>query len=311
MAEEKKPEKKEGDAPKDPFVEIVFIVIALFAVIYFLNAMIGWFRSVPLFSGGVKDISERGILLSYTKPISSRTNPIGSRVVSTDTTAVYTTPGGTQKVGTQPLGAQGKIIQGPVEVNGIRYWYVDYDSGPDGWVREDSIGYMNKDPGVVERFIIKILSSLGFLKLLSIFITLILCVWMAYLLVGVARIRAVENALLYPAITPDEPVIINHKWQRILAHIDSQNEGDWRLAILEADIMLDDLLDKLELPGETMGDKLKAIEKSDFTTLDNAWEAHKIRNQIAHEGVDFMLNQREARRVIELYRTVFEEFQII
>ena len=89
------------------------------------------------------------------------------------------------------------------------------------------------------------------------------------------------------------------------------NENDWKLAIIQADIMLSDILDTLHLPGDTMVDKMKAIERSDFTTIDLAWEAHKIRNQIAHEGSDFPLNQREARRVVELYRRVFEEFKII
>jgi hypothetical protein len=103
----------------------------------------------------------------------------------------------------------------------------------------------------------------------------------------------------------------NPQWEKILSHIESINESDWRLAILEADIMLDTLLDNMGLPGETMADKLKAVEKSDFTTIDSAWEAHKVRNQIAHEGGTFVLNQDEAKRVIELYRSVFDEFRII
>ena len=103
----------------------------------------------------------------------------------------------------------------------------------------------------------------------------------------------------------------NPQWQRVLVHVNSQNESDWRLSILEADIMLGDLLDKLSLPGDTIGDKLKVVEKSDFTTVDNAWEAHKIRNRIAHDGVSFQLSGHEARRVIGLYQQIFEEFGII
>ena len=36
-----------------------------------------------------------------------------------------------------------------------------------------------------------------------------------------------------------------------------------------------------------------------------------FRNQIAHEGSAFELNQHEVRRIIDLYKQVFEEFQII
>ena len=98
---------------------------------------------------------------------------------------------------------------------------------------------------------------------------------------------------------------------KILTLSESQNQSDWRLAIIEADIILDELLQKLQLPGDTMGEKLKAVEKSDFTTIESAWEAHKARNMIAHNGSDFLINQREIRHIISLYEAVFKEFFLI
>lgn len=104
---------------------------------------------------------------------------------------------------------------------------------------------------------------------------------------------------------------VRERWDKIVALSESMNQSDWRLCIIEADIMLDDLLLQLQLPGDTMGEKLKAVEKSDFTTIDLAWEAHKLRNMIAHEGNNFLLNQRETRRIISLYEAVFKEFSLI
>ncbi len=101
------------------------------------------------------------------------------------------------------------------------------------------------------------------------------------------------------------------KWKVVLDNINSEDPNKWKFAIIEADIILSDLLDQLELPGENMGDKLKAVDPSDFQSIEDAWEAHKIRNAIAHEGSDFMLSQREAKRVIGLYEKVFSEFEII
>ncbi len=106
-------------------------------------------------------------------------------------------------------------------------------------------------------------------------------------------------------------ILQNPKWLQVQKHIDSENSSDWKLAILEADIMLADMLDKFSLPGESIGEKLKAVEKSDFNTLEQAWEGHKIRNAIAHEGSEFVISQREARRVIELFKQVFDEFKLI
>lgn len=127
-----------------------------------------------------------------------------------------------------------------------------------------------------------------------------------------------EKARLNPKNIPPAPGEIGstvdpvaEKWKKILEHSESENSSDWRLAIIEADIMLDDLLRQLQLPGDTMGEKLKAVEKSDFNTIEMAWEAHKARNMIAHEGSDFLLNQREVRRIISLYEAVFKEFRLI
>jgi len=105
--------------------------------------------------------------------------------------------------------------------------------------------------------------------------------------------------------------VLNQKWQQVQIHINSNNPSDWRLAILEADIMLNDILEKMGYQGDSIGDKLKSIDKSEFVTLDLAWEAHKVRNLIAHQGSDYQLNEREAKRVIDLYKRVFEEFYYI
>jgi hypothetical protein len=101
------------------------------------------------------------------------------------------------------------------------------------------------------------------------------------------------------------------KWMPILEHLNSENPNDWKAAILQADTILDDMIKKMGYKGENLGERLKNIEKSDFETLDSAWEAHKIRNKIAHGTSDFVLTQREANRAIDMYRQVFEEFHYI
>ena len=103
----------------------------------------------------------------------------------------------------------------------------------------------------------------------------------------------------------------NPRWVHIQALMESGNASDWRQAIIEADIMLDDMLTKLRYPGVSIGEKLKAAEISDFSTLQDAWEAHKVRNQIAHEGSAFALSQTLAQRTLAHYETVFREFAII
>lgn len=164
-----------------------------------------------------------------------------------------------------------------------------------------------------------LLGFLATLERISTGISLVLLTGIGYSIIRMRQIRAREEAVfaglaeIAPKPAPDtiDETKRNPKWEKVLEHIGSQNAGDWRLAILEADILLDELLDALRYRGESIGDKLKKIEASDFSTLDLAWEAHKIRNQVAHEGSEFLLSEREAKRVISLYEEVFKEFRFI
>lgn len=147
------------------------------------------------------------------------------------------------------------------------------------------------------------------------FVVSALCIWGIVHAHGVLSKVHAEEKLIYGMKSPVEddeaPVMKNEKWERVITHLNSTNSADWRLAVIEADIMLDELLKTLGYNGESLGDRLKAVEKSDMLTLDNAWDAHRIRNQIAHQGADFPLSEREAKRAIALYESVFKEYKII
>ncbi len=142
------------------------------------------------------------------------------------------------------------------------------------------------------------------------------------LLAGIFYVRykmkpvAEENSKIFDTVVSsaggfeiDE--IKNEKWEKIIEYVNSDSQAKWRMAILDADVILDEMTTKMGYSGESIGEKLRQVERSDFTTINSAWEAHKIRNQIAHGGTDSLLTQRTAKRAIGLYKTVFEEFKFI
>jgi hypothetical protein len=127
-----------------------------------------------------------------------------------------------------------------------------------------------------------------------------------------------KNSLVLPAGLPgaeDDRSFIkpveNEKWKDVQKHMESGNQTDWRMAILEADIMLYDMLDQMGYEGDSIGEKLKQVERASFNTLDEAWRAHKVRNIIAHEGASYILPRHEAERAIRQYEAVFKEFYYI
>jgi hypothetical protein len=138
-----------------------------------------------------------------------------------------------------------------------------------------------------------------------------------YCVENLKRIRAKEKQIFDLKVEPafetvdTGDTVMAHRWENAMNHIASENPNDWKQAIIEADIILDDLLTKMGYRGESIGEKLKRVATGDMKSLNEAWEAHKIRNQIAHEGSEFKLNHHEAKNVIGMYRKVFEEFYYV
>ena len=103
----------------------------------------------------------------------------------------------------------------------------------------------------------------------------------------------------------------NERWERIETYMRSNNPSDWKIAVLEADNILDSVVEQMGYPGETLGERMKAIDPSGFPYLDEAWEAHKIRNQIAHKGTDYVLSKSAAEYVINTYHRIFKTLRYL
>ncbi|MDR3571007.1 MAG: hypothetical protein P4L81_02305 [Candidatus Pacebacteria bacterium] len=149
---------------------------------------------------------------------------------------------------------------------------------------------------------------------ISIVLSLLFGALVIYCAVRIMEVRRHERmrfeAAVHPVAAHDIPRT-QLRWNGILEEANSDDERKWRLAILEADIMLNELLDVQGYRGETMADKMKQAERSTFRSIDAAWEAHRTRNQIAHEGSAHLLSAREVRRVMAMYEEVFREFKFI
>lgn len=145
--------------------------------------------------------------------------------------------------------------------------------------------------------------------------TILILVFVAVIVYLYVRMNEIEGGegRKYKSIEMEEEETRGHgaQWQVVQEHVYSDVPAQWRIAILEADTMLDDALKRAGGKGDTLGERLKSLEASGFQTLQEAWDAHKVRNMIAHQGVNFQLTQRETRRVIDLYEKVLKELKFL
>jgi hypothetical protein len=98
-------------------------------------------------------------------------------------------------------------------------------------------------------------------------------------------------------------------WLEIL-EISRKDEDIYKkMAIIEADKLLDNTLKRMGTPGSTMGQRLKYITQK-YPKLKPVWEAHKIRNLISHES-NFELYKKTSSKCIYLYESAFKVLGIL
>ena len=93
---------------------------------------------------------------------------------------------------------------------------------------------------------------------------------------------------------------VQKHWQKILI----ESKSHHKQAVLEADKLLDFALYKKGFQGN-LGTKLKKASFH-FSNYQKLWEAHKLRNKLAHE-IDFEISESQSKFALENFRTALKD----
>ena len=89
-----------------------------------------------------------------------------------------------------------------------------------------------------------------------------------------------------------------------------ENPQSYNMSIVEGDKLLDKALLEMGLSGRTMGERLKKCGKEKFSQTNAVWNAHKLRNQIAHEP-GFKLEYHQAKHALAIYKQALRDLGAI
>ena len=81
-----------------------------------------------------------------------------------------------------------------------------------------------------------------------------------------------------------------------------------KLAVIEADKLLDGVLKSMMMPGETLGERLKTAGYK-YPGIRQVWGAHRLRNQLVHDS-SFDLSIRQAKGALRDYRAALETLNV-
>lgn len=105
------------------------------------------------------------------------------------------------------------------------------------------------------------------------------------------------------------PVIAN-AWGKVQSRLKDGSANSLRLAIIEADGVVDNALRRLGLSGETFADRLGHLDPEKYSTLDRLWDAHRIRNNLVHTP-DFQVPTAKAEEAIAAYEAFLKEIKAL
>jgi len=155
------------------------------------------------------------------------------------------------------------------------------------------------------------------ISIAQVFSALLSAVFAFVLVTAVLRKRALATQTA-PGAADGGPVAapavqtgqLRARWEQIHMHLESPREAEWKLAVMEADKLVDDALSKAGFPGESFGDRLTNIQPGTLVSLDGLWWAHRVRNRLAHE-LDYFLRYTEARQAVGYYEQALNELQLL
>ncbi len=99
------------------------------------------------------------------------------------------------------------------------------------------------------------------------------------------------------------------QWLKITKRLETEREADYKLALIEVDSLLDEILNKIGYKGESLGEKLKQLDPNTLPNLEQVWQAHKVRNNVIHDP-DYHLTLEKAKDVIGIYEQAFRDLEM-
>ena len=88
-----------------------------------------------------------------------------------------------------------------------------------------------------------------------------------------------------------------------------ENPATYMTTVINADKLLDRAMMEMGLAGKTMGERLKK-NGDKFSNLNGVWQAHKLRNAIAHEP-DVEVSYKRAYNALSIYKQALKDLGAI
>ena len=150
------------------------------------------------------------------------------------------------------------------------------------------------------------------LKIISSIISILLLLAVVFLIIQLRKnIKKSLEMAAASVLAPELPKKTMAKnWQSVLEKLESKDESNYKMAVIEADKIFDDILKRIGYQGEDMAERLKQITSAQLANIDEIWQVHKLRNRLVHE-LGFRIKHSQAKQAVEIYQRALEDLEAV
>ncbi len=118
-----------------------------------------------------------------------------------------------------------------------------------------------------------------------------------------AHVRAAHRQTMHD-------IVMKERWHAIMAKFSTGTPEAERVAIIEADALVDSALKGMRMEGEHLADRLANLESDEIKSMPRIWRAHRMRNDLVHTP-GYTVTPQEAERTIRDYEAFLREIEVI
>lgn len=100
------------------------------------------------------------------------------------------------------------------------------------------------------------------------------------------------------------------RWDGVMKRVNGSDENNWKVAVLEAAQMLDEVFKIVKYDGDTLGDKLENITTAQLENLEEVKGANEVKNKIVQDE-KFQITQEEAQKTVKIFGDALKFFEAV
>jgi hypothetical protein len=100
------------------------------------------------------------------------------------------------------------------------------------------------------------------------------------------------------------------KWKKIEKRLESEIEADLKLAVIEADELLNKAMEEIGYQGKDLTEKLEKVTEDVISNLEELKEIRKVKEDIIQDP-SYRLLKEEAKRVLRVYEKSLRDLQAL